>query len=265
MLQGEVDMYLASRDNLFTIHTNQSNGIHHAFLDKAFVQRQFLNASGSINSSTEVESGAHTIWWLSLDEGKLSNYGHTLEPPYYLREKPVATGTPQYHSVESLYEIALFRKVRHRLEVNIPYLRHELKTSRFFLVLRGNTRTFDTQEIENLGYILFRQDQLRVDLFVFFSVFFSSFFLFLCFSVLGWKVKQMMDFRRAQQMHEIELEHMASRPFACITLFLLDHHNESVEPPLGFRKVAGRSVSTQSTPAKKMSIFRHLTLGKYAH
>jgi len=39
------------------------------------------------------------------------------------------------------------------------------------------------------GSIYFRQDQLHIDLFVFFSVFFSCFFLFLSICVLVWKVK----------------------------------------------------------------------------
>jgi hypothetical protein len=43
-----------------------------------------------------------------------------------------------------------------------------------------------------------RQDQLHIDLFVFFSVFFSCFFLFLSVCVVMWKVKQAADLRRAR-------------------------------------------------------------------
>lgn len=68
--------------------------------------------------------------------------------------------------------------------------------------------------------MFFRQDQLHIDLFVFFSVFFSCFFLFLAVCVVAWKTKQAADIRRARRRHVVEMLHMAKRPFASITILL---------------------------------------------
>lgn len=72
------------------------------------------------------------------------------------------------------------------------------------------------------------------DLFVFFSVFFSCFFLFLSVCVLLWKVKQFLDFRREQRRHIQEMTKMASRPFAKLTVYL-----EPEEPQLVYLPSAG--------------------------
>jgi multipile epidermal growth factor-like domains protein 8 len=70
---------------------------------------------------------------------------------------------------------------------------------------------------------LSRQDQLHIDLFVFFSVFFSCFFLFLSACVVFWKIKQGADMRRARRRHVVEMMNMAQRAFSSI---ILDATNE---------------------------------------
>lgn len=70
------------------------------------------------------------------------------------------------------------------------------------------------------GTVFFRQDQLHIDLFVFFSVFFSCFFLFLAACVVAWKAKQAADVRRARRRHVVEMLHMAKRPFASVPVLL---------------------------------------------
>ena len=64
------------------------------------------------------------------------------------------------------------------------------------------------------GLVYFRQDQSQIDLFVFFSVFFSAFFLVVSISVFGWKIKQYHTRRRVIEVRELQLETMRSRPFA---------------------------------------------------
>lgn len=64
------------------------------------------------------------------------------------------------------------------------------------------------------------QDQPHIDLFVFFSVFFSCFFLFLAACVLAWKIKQSIQDRRSRLRRKIEMRHMASRPFATVSVAL---------------------------------------------
>ncbi|XP_046398520.1 multiple epidermal growth factor-like domains protein 8 [Ischnura elegans] len=70
------------------------------------------------------------------------------------------------------------------------------------------------------GIAFFRQDQLHIDLFVFFSVFFSCFFLFLASVVVAWRAKRAADARRARRQHVVQMLHLAQRPFASISLIL---------------------------------------------
>lgn len=94
-----------------------------------------------------------------------------------------------------------------------------MQSTRFYLVLQA----VDSPEIDNrvaYGIVFSRQDQLHIDLFVFFSVFFSCFFLFLAACVVAWKAKQAADVRRARRRHVVEMLHMAKRPFASVTLHL---------------------------------------------
>lgn len=137
-----------------------------------------------------------------------------------------------------------------------------MRVTRYFLAIRGKHHPFLGKNGDrNLGYILFRQDQCRIDLFVFFSVFFSAFFFFITFFFSFFKMKQIYLSRRAQQLHQIELQHMASRPFACI--FLLP--DIYTDPAVGFRKCStcGKNTTALATPSKRMSLFRHLTQGMF--
>jgi hypothetical protein len=71
------------------------------------------------------------------------------------------------------------------------------------------------------GNLVFHQDQPHINLFVFFSVFFSCFFLFLAVCVLIWKSKQAVDVHRTRHRQRMQMQHMASRPFGKV-LALLD-------------------------------------------
>ena len=103
--------------------------------------------------------------------------------------------------------------VRNRLIFMLPSEIHNLKVSRFFIIVHGRAS-------ETTGSMFFRQDQPHIDLFVFFSVFFSCFFLFLAICVLAWKIKQSVQDRRSRLRRKIEMRHMASRPFATVTIAL---------------------------------------------
>jgi len=81
--------------------------------------------------------------------------------------------------------------------------------TKFYMAL-----TSSAPDTPSYGIIFFRQDQLHIDLFVFFSVFFSCFFLFLAACVVAWKAKQAAEMRRARRRHVVEMLHMAKRPFA---------------------------------------------------
>lgn len=96
---------------------------------------------------------------------------------------------------------------------------HVLQSTRFYLVLQAVDPLENDKKVA-YGIVFSRQDQLHIDLFVFFSVFFSCFFLFLAACVVGWKAKQAADVRRARRRHVVEMLHMAKRPFASVTLNL---------------------------------------------
>lgn len=98
--------------------------------------------------------------------------------------------------------------------MQVPQTAHNLSATRFFIALRARNG------VASYGLVFFRQDQLHIDLFVFFSVFFSCFFLFLAVCVVAWKTKQAADIRRARRRHVVEMLHMAKRPFASITILL---------------------------------------------
>ena len=97
----------------------------------------------------------------------------------------------------------------------------DLRSSKFYLLIYGG-ETGKSDKI--VGNIFFRQDQLHIDLFVFFSVFFSCFFLFLSFCVVAWKFKISVDTRSARRRQVAEMTIMASRPFA--TQFVMIDRSE---------------------------------------
>jgi len=103
----------------------------------------------------------------------------------------------------------------------LPNTAHQLKVSRFYLVLSGSASS-------SYGILYFRQDQPHIDLFVFFSVFFSCFFLFLAGCMLLWKAKQLVDRQRSRLRRQIEMQDMASRPFASVLVYM--PHVETEEP-----------------------------------
>uniref|UniRef100_A0A8D0FSB1 Multiple EGF-like-domains 8 n=1 Tax=Strix occidentalis caurina TaxID=311401 RepID=A0A8D0FSB1_STROC len=131
-----------------------------------------------------------------------------------LREERAA-GLVTYLTVREAAAALVVRGVRDRLVLTYPHALHPLKSSRFYLLLLGvgGPRGGPSQ-----GLLFFRQDQAHIDLFVFFSVFFSCFFLFLALCVLLWKAKQGLDARHEQRRHLQEMSKMASRPFAKVTV-----------------------------------------------
>jgi len=108
------------------------------------------------------------------------------------------------------------KDLRNRLVVSLPESIHDLRTTRFFLIVQTTSSPSSAggNSMAAFGQVTFRQDQLHLDLFVFFSVFFSCFFLFLSICVLVFQLKHINDVRRARRLHQVEMEYMAQRPFA---------------------------------------------------
>ncbi|XP_062823192.1 multiple epidermal growth factor-like domains protein 8 [Anolis carolinensis] len=127
-------------------------------------------------------------------------------------------GLITYITVREQQAVLAVRGVRDRVVITYPHEIHALKSSRFYVVLVGVGGP-GSNATESQGLLFFRQDQAHIDLFVFFSVFFSCFFLFLSVCVLLWKVKQFLDLRHEQRRHLQEMTKMASRPFAKVTVY----------------------------------------------
>ena len=113
--------------------------------------------------------------------------------------------------------VVIVRGLQNRLVLTLPQDRHDLRSTRFYILIQGAGSL--GSEV-TFGSLFFRQDQPRIDLFVFFSVFFSCFFLFLAVSVVAWKAKQAIEGRRARERQAVEMMHMARRPFATVSVFL---------------------------------------------
>uniref|UniRef100_A0A8C6XX66 Multiple EGF like domains 8 n=1 Tax=Naja naja TaxID=35670 RepID=A0A8C6XX66_NAJNA len=129
-----------------------------------------------------------------------------------------AHGLITYITVREQQAVLIVRGVRDRAVITYPHEIHALKSSRFYVILLG-IGSGSPNVTESQGLLFFRQDQAHIDLFVFFSVFFSCFFLFLSVCVLLWKVKQFLDLRHEQRRHLQEMTKMASRPFAKVTIY----------------------------------------------
>lgn len=141
-----------------------------------------------------------------------------------------------YITVGQQNSVLVVRDVRFRLVITLPRDQHDLRSSRFYIIVRSRG---GGSENTTYGNLYFRQDQPHIDLFVFFSVFFSCFFLFLAVCVMLWKMKQTFDARRSRQMREREMECMASRPFAKI--LVLVEHDEPLYLPLSSGLIRRRS------------------------
>lgn len=122
-----------------------------------------------------------------------------------------------YHTINKANTILRVKNVESRLVITIPVQSHNLRTAKFFMVMYG---TGGKNGNNTYGNLYFRQDQPHIDLFVFFSVFFSSFFLFLAICVLLWKMKQAVDTQRSRQQRAKEMMHMASRPFSKVIVYI---------------------------------------------
>lgn len=142
-----------------------------------------------------------------------------------------------YITVGQQNSVLVVRDVKFRLVITLPRDQHDLRSSRFYIIVRSLGGSTDNTTYGNL---YFRQDQPHIDLFVFFSVFFSCFFLFLAVCVMLWKMKQTFDAWHSRQMREREMECMASRPFAKI-LVLVEHEGQVyVSPSSGLVRLRTR-------------------------
>ncbi|ENN77377.1 hypothetical protein YQE_06202, partial [Dendroctonus ponderosae] len=177
---GRLNVFMSTHDDTYIAYPNTTTGLNDVLLDTFY--RPFDNGSR-----------------------KSENVHINTE----------ATGLRTYITITKPKTILTVKNLQARLVITLPEEYHKLETTRFFLILQSAA-----EHQPAYGVVFSRQDQLHIDLFVFFSVFFSVFFLFLAACVVAWKAKQAADARHARRRHVVEMLHMAKRPFACVTLDL---------------------------------------------
>lgn len=184
--QGAVDLYLSNNDSSFVVSVNSTNGVHDVQMDPFYTRiippnhRPFFE---------DLIPGRHTLtWWLGTEEHTMADF----------EAKDLVT----YVNVDRKHIMLRVRNLRNRAVLTLPNNIHELTTTKFYIVVRARE---DADNDASFGIVFFRQDQLHIDLFVFFSVFFSCFFLFLAACVVAWKAKQAADVRRARRRHVVEV------------------------------------------------------------
>ena len=171
---------------------------------------------------------------MSTSPGMIRN--HRRHRRYKMVTKRCDDRLGTYFRVDEPATVLQVLGLKNRLVISLPESKHDLRTTRFFLAIRGalnatsvrlEKRDADGEAGTSFGSIYFRQDQLHIDLFVFFSVFFSCFFLFLSVCVLVWKVKAVSDLRRARRRHAVEMQSMARRPFASQSVAIDNNGDEA--------------------------------------
>lgn len=212
-------MYFSSSEKTFTVNVEKDTGKHLVELDADFTAPKIIGfrSRRSIFNST-------------------SNISH----PHMTLE---ATNFHTYHTVQETGAIIKFRNVRSRLVVTLPLDQHDLRTSKFYLIIYG---LGDGRGRGAYGNLYFRQDQPHIDLFVFFSVFFSCFFLFLALCVLLWKFKQAIDTQRSRQRQQKEMLHMASRPFARVLVLIESESYLYSSTPVPHRRTKYTKVNSRN-------------------
>lgn len=225
--KGGVDFFLAAKDDVFIVEVDKENGLHDIYIDEKYsVDLKSHKITTDVFSTVKRKKRyIEDYTWKSV------NISEHISEEVLLPTVANAQGLTTYIEVKKCEDFLLVKNLENRLVVTIPQEVHDLRTTRFYMILRGTGK-------ETYGNLFFRQDQTRIDLFVFFSVFFSCFFLFLAICVVVWKVKQAFDLRRARRLHAAEMKHMASRPFARIVTIVDDEADSDLYlySPCNYRK-----------------------------
>lgn len=214
--QGELNLFMSPQDDSFVVFPNSTNGFQEIYLDHNYrwtVEDEESDLLYPINMSPLMNKYRN----LSEDERHYYPPGQDCKTKMdgFSMQDYEAKDLSTYLTIEQCNTLLRVFGLKNRLVITLPQSVHSLSGTRFFIALRA---TSGVQA--SYGLIFFRQDQLHIDLFVFFSVFFSCFFLFLAICVVAWKAKQAADVRRARRRHNVELAQMAQRPFAHIDLLL---------------------------------------------
>ncbi|XP_076675324.1 multiple EGF like domains 8 isoform X3 [Andrena cerasifolii] len=236
--QGALDLFLSPRDDSFVVTLNSTTGYQEVDLDSRFVWRRDPH---SMWLDERTRSKMRIVEFHPHNTFPFASNGSTTEPnwntgPQYIVMERYAENLATFLPIEKRNTFLVVRNLTNRLVLTLPQDKHELHQTKFHIALRAiDPMHPETSGRAAYGMIFFRQDQLHIDLFVFFSVFFSCFFLFLAACVVAWKTKQAADVRRARRRHVVEMLHMAKRPFASATI-IYDRDGNDCSPSSPQRK-----------------------------
>uniref|UniRef100_A0A182QTX8 Multiple epidermal growth factor-like domains protein 8 n=1 Tax=Anopheles farauti TaxID=69004 RepID=A0A182QTX8_9DIPT len=244
--QGELDFYMSPTDESFIVQTNATTGHHDILLDRSYVWIQtHTTITSNFAFSPTVPEELHPLnIQASRDAPQPSEKnspvcGGLLNEHFYVNDR-TARDLITYVTLRQCKSLLRVFGLKNRLVVTLPHTVHALGQTKFYIALRARPGSS-----ASYGLVFFRQDQLHIHLFVFFSVFFSCFFLFLAICVLAWKAKQAADMRRARRRHVVEMLHMAKRPFGRVNLSL-EGPGEGTTTPAPQRRRARTSKHSSS-------------------
>ena len=225
------------------METDKKTGVHRVLLDPKY---QYVNYSAVAETKENVAKRDTRAY----DES--DNTTHSPESVYTVQHMQ-AHGIITFIKVEEEKTLLVVKNITNRLVITLPSSQHDLNDVRFFIIVFG---VGDQLNQTTYGNLFFFQNQPHIDLFVFFSVFFSCFFLFLALCVLVWKTKQAVDTRRSWQRRRLEMQHMAQRPFSRM-LVLLTNLDEvytekgSLESKYGSAKKRSAASYSPPLPSRK--------------
>ena len=225
--KGSVKVYFSSEEDAFLVNVDKNTWRHSVKIDSKYPLKQEHSFFGNRAVTREYIGnglGMHDIINVATSLSKeipSSSITRRINDSDYSTSKfrlieREAHGLKTFITVHDPNDILIVYNVTNRLVLTLPQNGHDLRSARFYLIIEGKSDDIEA----SVGSVFFRQDQPRIDLFVFFSVFFSCFFLFLAVCVVVWKIKQCVDIRRARLRHVVEMLHMAKRPFAVMTLVM---------------------------------------------
>lgn len=214
--QGELNLYMSPQDDALVVENNPDTSHHDVFYDGKY---HWITDPDFIESIRVAQEKSPT----AFDGNSSYTYSKRMKSDITHDCSPLNLNTlfvKDIHAKELSTYVTLTKcntmlrvyNLKNRLVLTLPQHIHNLSTTRFYIALKA------TNGPASYGLLFFRQDQLHIDLFVFFSVFFSCFFLFLAVCVVVWKAKQAADVRRARLRHVVEMFNMARRPFASVQL-----------------------------------------------
>ncbi|XP_076283094.1 multiple EGF like domains 8 isoform X4 [Lasioglossum baleicum] len=254
--QGGLDLFFSPRDDSFVVNLNTTTGYQDVELDSRFVWRK---DPGNTRFDKHTRSIMRVVEYHSHSMYSYGSNSTTPEPnwntgPQYIVMECYAKSLATFLTIAQRNTILVVRNLTNRLVLTLPQDKHELHQTKFHIALRAiDPVQSETSSRASYGMIFFRQDQLHIDLFVFFSVFFSCFFLFLAACVVAWKAKQAADVRRARRRHVVEMLHMAKRPFASATI-IYDRDGNDCSPSSPQRKSKRNKVGSFHNDVRPVAV-----------